>query len=351
MANNAPPYFPFYAEDFVTGCLRGCMTPEQVGCYIMMMALQWLEQGPLPHDTRRFATQTGWDIRVVNRLFKEVLASGKYKQVEGGVTNARLEKEISKYVERVRKRGNDGVESRVAARTATQVGNEVATGTANGVANAEVSGKGNEINGGEQLFPVDETPTHARGTQKLRSSDTPKAPQGGRPLKEWFDEFWEAFPSSIRKHARGECERVFCRIVTGKGDGRSRRKTDSLPLATPQALVDAVRLYARFVEESGLDPQYIPSPVVWLNGGRWLDQPKVETDDRRPWWTDEAKVREVTIEQWRGSIRKHANGIWPIVKLGPPPGDPQCLVPRKLIAELKLDEIYDQFGRRRDGGH
>jgi hypothetical protein len=52
----------------------------------------------------------------------------------------------------------------------------------------------------------------------------------------------------------------------------------------------------------------------------------------------------MTPDRWRKGITEHANGIWPLDKLGPPPGRPDCLVPKDLIAELRLTERYDERG-------
>lgn len=60
-----------------------------------------------------------------------------------------------------------------------------------------------------------------------------------------------------------------------------------------------------------------------------------------PWWQDPAKVAGMTPERWRRGIDMHANGKWPIMELGPWPGDPKCLVPRELIDELHLTDKYD----------
>lgn len=62
------------------------------------------------------------------------------------------------------------------------------------------------------------------------------------------------------------------------------------------------------------------------------------------WWRDPEKVAAITDGQWRGSIAKHANGVWPPDKLGPAPGSPRCVVPKHIIAELKLTEKYDANG-------
>lgn len=69
------------------------------------------------------------------------------------------------------------------------------------------------------------------------------------------------------------------------------------------------------------------------------------------WWHDASKVAAISPDRWRKAIVQHANGIWPIEKLGPPPGDARCVVPDPVLTEMRLAEIYDETGKRRDGTH
>jgi len=78
-----------------------------------------------------------------------------------------------------------------------------------------------------------------------------------------------------------------------------------------------------------------------LEGNYARKAPSACTGPAKPWWDDTEKLAAVTSDQWRGSIAKHANGIWPIDKLGPPPGHRDCRVPAALIAELDLAAKYD----------
>ena len=68
-----------------------------------------------------------------------------------------------------------------------------------------------------------------------------------------FDEFWDAYPRKI-----------------GKGAARAAFAKAKHLTTIPQ-IIDAARAYAAFVEETGVDRQYIPHPSTWLNGERWDD--------------------------------------------------------------------------------
>ena len=78
---------------------------------------------------------------------------------------------------------------------------------------------------------------------------------------------------------------------------------------------------------------------------------KAATGSETVWWQDPAKVAMITEGQWRGSIAKHANGIWRVDKLGPPPGSPNCLVPKRVVDELRLLEIYNEHGIAKNRNH
>jgi hypothetical protein len=65
------------------------------------------------------------------------------------------------------------------------------------------------------------------------------------------------------------------------------------------------------------------------------------------WWQKPEQLAAMTPERWRGGIKEYANGVWDYDRLGPPPGDPGCVVPHELIEELRLTEIYDHNGIKR----
>lgn len=85
----------------------------------------------------------------------------------------------------------------------------------------------------------------------------------------------------------------------------------------------------------------------YLNQRRFetLLQPEPEPSKaNEPWWTKPENLNRISIDQWRGSISRHADQIWRVDKLGPPPGTPNCVVPRALVAELRLAEKYTTAG-------
>lgn len=92
-------------------------------------------------------------------------------------------------------------------------------------------------------------------------------------------------------------------------------------------------------------------PVTYLNQRRWetLIPAKTPVDAKgRGWWQNPTAVAAATPARWRDGIAKHANGFWDVGYLGPPPGDPKCLIPRALIEELQLEKTYTEKGFRRE---
>lgn len=189
-----------------------------------------------------------------------------------------------------------------------------------------------------------------KGTREQGNKTPPNPPAGGDvdPVTVAFEEWWVAFPGSVRKVAKGECASLFRQAVTGKRvDGKKgEQKILNHGRVSAADLIAAAKAYATKAEKQ-IDADYIVSPAAWLNQGRWLDGSEGSAP-AAPWWTDPEKVRQITDDQWRGSIARHANGIWPPDKLGPAPGSPRCVVPKHIIAELRLTEKYDSNGISRE---
>jgi hypothetical protein len=66
------------------------------------------------------------------------------------------------------------------------------------------------------------------------------------------------------------------------------------------------------------------------------------------WWRDRPeRACNLPPEVWRSAVSNFANGTWPIETLGPPPGAEGCLIPRELVEDMGLAEIYTEEGSRR----
>ena len=349
MANTArAPYFQFYPEDFMHGCRMAGMSPEQVGAYIYMLCLEWLNRGPIKDDMRKLAMGMGWDIRLVKRLVNEVVGIGKYLRAEGKLSNERLEEEIAKFCHKYQQKEAAAAKELPAnsAVGAAKLPGSYATAT------QHLSKKSNK-NNVKGIFDLSKTAGDTRAQDPEAETEekerTPHGPPKGDDelLRSEFDEFWAAYPAPpARKVGKGECLALFRQLVTGSrqpGDKTHRRKVKDLPRPTAAELIVAVKNYAAALTST----EYVPGPVVWLNQGRWLDDVCKRAGPEVPWWRDPERLGVLTPDRWREGIRKHANGTWPVDKLGPPPGHPECAVPKDIVSDLRLTEKYTDKGIKR----
>lgn len=160
---------------------------------------------------------------------------------------------------------------------------------------------------------------------KAKAKARVKAPTGGYSLL--FEAFWKNYPDTTN-NSKPAAAIEFARL----DDERQAAARASL---------------GRFAQYCRENPDY-----RCVHAERYLKEYRFESfsapADNAPWWKDPAKVAAVTDERWREGIKKHANGIWRTRELGPPPGTANCVVPRHLITELKLTEIYDSHGISRE---
>lgn len=112
---------------------------------------------------------------------------------------------------------------------------------------------------------------HALAPQEMQANDShlttndkkqttrARARETAPPAPDLFAEFWTAYPKK-----------------TGK-DAARRAYAKALQRDTHDAVMAGLRRY-RF----STDPQYVPHPSTWLNGGRWTDEPP-PPPPARPW--------------------------------------------------------------------
>lgn len=174
----------------------------------------------------------------------------------------------------------------------------------------------------------------------LRAPAAEKSRSSAETSSDAFDEFWKAFPEG-RKRAKAEAREIFEKIITGRHSRGHHAKAEEI--------------IAAVIARRGIDVREPPMPSTWLNGARWLDDAPAGAaaaamPPAAPWWSKPEQRAAMTDDRWRTGIDQFANGIWPVDKLGPPPGDPGCVVPRSLVRELKLEDRYTPGGISRTGG-
>lgn len=149
-----------------------------------------------------------------------------------------------------------------------------------------------------------------------------------RVYSERFEEFWRAYPDRTNNSKPAAAEQF-----------------DRLDAASQAAAIASLPAFANYCR-ANQDYRCVHSERYLKT--RRFESFNLEAESSEPWWKDPAKVALITDDQWRGSIAKYANGIWPPDRLGPAPGNPRCVVPKHLITELRLTERYTEKGISRE---
>lgn len=374
MSNGGPPITDdaprlrvvrVHINDWVAST-RG-MSLDEEGFFWRFTCLFYDRMGDLPDDDRIVSRAMNLDIRAYKHMKARMLSLGKISLAGGRLSNARAEREISAYVAEFKRRSEAAKQREESKRSAVQdldatpkIGAdfdatsvpksersrsevEAKSSELRFDTGADLSEKNNEINEcAATTLPQGDHSPHGRARPKPKpkpkvSEESPLTPpQGGlAPVDQAFEDFWRVFPSG-RKQAKGEARDAFRKIVTGKHRKGLRAKVETI--------LAAVERYAA----TNPDPEFVPMPSTWLNGGRWEDE--IQQADPAPrdgkawgWWRGPVadKLKALPVDQWRAGIAKaNPNGTWPWWMLGAPPGHPECVVPQSLVDEFGYVEIY-----------
>lgn len=155
-------------------------------------------------------------------------------------------------------------------------------------------------------------------------SPTKSKARPARVYSERFEEFWRAYPDRTNNSKPAAAEQF-----------------DRLDAASQATAITSLVAFASYCRAN---PDY-----RCVHAERYLKDRRFESFNQQaessdPWWKDPAKVALITDDQWRGSISKYANGVWPPERLGPAPGNPRCVVPQHIITELRLLDRYTDKG-------
>lgn len=99
LAQQNPPYYRRYIEDFGQGVREAQMSLELIGFYSLLLDEQWRMQGPLDDDPAGLAKRLRVDPRTVRRLTDDLVALGpkKLSRADGKIWNPRMQKEIHRH--------------------------------------------------------------------------------------------------------------------------------------------------------------------------------------------------------------------------------------------------------------
>lgn len=139
-----------------------------------------------------------------------------------------------------------------------------------------------------------------------------------KPTEDQFVRFWEAYP---KREGKAKAREIFFKLT----------RVDA------EKAVLAAAKFANEVRNKGTESKFVKWAEGWLSARRFEDY---EPDDK-PWWKGrEADLSSLDETFWRRLIAKHANGVWDARKICLPPGHPNCPLPKSLIADMRLLEVY-----------
>lgn len=121
---------PWYKRDpdaFISGCVNGKLTLEEVGAYALLIDEMYRRGGPLVDDPRHGAAFLRCDVRVWYRIRASLIRKGKIYETSGGLlSNSRVEEELRAQYDMREKRARAARLSR-------------GPGTASNITNAQLS--------------------------------------------------------------------------------------------------------------------------------------------------------------------------------------------------------------------
>ena len=340
MSKRGDPWFKFYPHDWLAGT-RG-LSLEQRGAYIDTICMQMECDGPLTGDYRWLSFRMFISERKAKSIVESLIEAKKLLRDDRGLYNARAEIEIAdKAAKRranvdsalARWRPNSEPETtqqhkadEPAEKTEQKQLNEGCERIAKAMPRARALDTDTEVESKKDRYhlvlPLSEPDV----------SDVGKAPKKPVGYSADFEQFWTAYPdrtNNSKIKAFGEWGKL----------ARDERRL-------------AIASLSNFAAYCKGHPDYrCVHAERYLRDKRFEGYAASETATGAHWWQDSEKVACVTDDQWRNSIKKSANGTWPIDKLSPPPGTPGCRVPANIVAELRLVEIYGADGVKRSGGH
>lgn len=349
-------YVKMYLSDVLEG-VEG-LTFEQAGFYLLSLFKMYARMDGLPFEEKAGALMMRCDVRTYRRLRDILIAAGKF-EVDGAVIrNHRVEREIESYCDEIKRRQAAARDREEKKRAGFESGSAEELHRTSGRLPAEFAEKSGTLFGD---FPENEGKKtnknneigaeagHSGGTivgidiDRLKERDMPTEEVGvsvdldkSRARREYspeFEKFWALYPVKDGKWAAFD---------------KSWRKLDR---ESRSQAIEAAPLYAaRIVSERIERPKWAQG---WLTERRFEDELRRRAGSSassRPWWTNREKVASLAPGDWVRLIRKHANGVWPIDKLGYPPGHEDCIVPRVVLDELGVMGKYDRKGAAINGG-
>lgn len=275
------PWFPFWAADFANSRRVRVMTPEEVGCYILLLAHQW-DSGPLPNDLTELAMLcNGASPNTVEAVLERC-----FNAVDGAFVNERLEEVREEQVEKRMQKVRAGrASARARKRSSKSKGSKKKERRSNGVptdverANQRTSNESeseSEYRDRETTLTGDEPPEYPK-PGALEKNGT------GYDYPDEFEEAWSLYPDREGGNPKKAAYRAWrARVRAG---------------AAPDDLKAGVERYSRYCDAKGMTgQQYVQRAATFFGPDEhWAEEwetsvPQDDPDADRSW------VREIAAE-------------------------------------------------------
>jgi len=218
--------------------------------YHVVVQLIMLNEGPITPNDRGIAGRCNMTVKAFTKALAELLAAGKLTMHDGRICNARAAVEL-RFVEKNRENAGKGGKTRAFREKA---GKNESGRTSNPLENNDAGQAAlNDVSSLKDERRLDKTVEKEATPLPLLVDDG--FPEGA------FDIWWGVQPNKVAKPA---AEKSFNRVRKQK-------------LATFAELMDGLRRYI------ATKPEHYDwvGPAVWLNQGRWADQPAPPGDAKR----------------------------------------------------------------------
>lgn len=259
MVEKRQPWMRFYTADWRGDAELRAVGYAARGLWIDMLSLMH-EATPYGHlvlngkplDAARLAARLGGNAKEVEQLLQRLEAEAVFSRTADGAIYSRRMVNDAEKAERDRVNGKGG-------------GNPALTKPAKEKA-TDNGGDTGGVNPQDNPSDNQDDNAHARaaGARPLPESREQKEDRSLRSLPQNvagdFDDWWETYPRKVGKDA------------ARKAYAAALRRN-----VTPAVLCQALAM-----QRWPADPQFIPHPATWLNGGRWQDDPGAAAPPQQP---------------------------------------------------------------------
>lgn len=225
----ADPWVKFYPSDWLAG--TSGLTAAERGVYITIVCLIYETGGPVRLDLTRLARRCGVPAGSFRRILDSLMDQGKLVQTPDGITNKRAEDVMQDRENRITKAQSGALKTNAIQAEKRQ----------------------------QKQAPQQKERDAERYANQNQNQIKKRETKVSLCARDGFAAFWAVVP---RRVGKGAAEKAW-QAATAK--------------AQPEAIIDAMRLYAKSRE--GQDEKYTCHPATWLNQRRWEDDAPKTPDD------------------------------------------------------------------------